>query len=826
MFSNYVMVAFRNALKNRMHVIVNVLGLTIGLTGFIFTHIVVDYEQTHDTFFKNAGRIYGAYEMSKPLAEFGGVAVSQMGVRNAFAPIAEANIEGIDRIARFLAYEMVIGEGYDILYRQMQFVDPAFFDIFSLDFVDGDADRMDQPGNVVLSRSKAMELFGREASVGKTLVVNSEHTVQVVGVFDDLPLNSHFQFSIVDDVGLDILGNIDTYENIRGIESIDVWSNMDPSYKTYVLLPDAADLAALAAEMTALAFDNAPPSYQEFMAGIDLRPLPEMNNWLWEATRIPVLPGLIALGYVLMGIAILNYMNLAGAKALLRSREVGMRKVAGATKRALLLQFMFEAMLESLVALILAVAAVYTIVPIFNQGVGKALQFSLAGDVIMVLWLMGVALGAGAIAGLYPAYVLAKLPTIGALGGIAISGRLGRAFSATMVALQFTLSITLIVAATIVFAQNDFMKNRELGFNDQNVLAIERTRGPTVMQVSEQLKSELERIDGVTRVARSRAAPYDGGTWNSFYRRPDAGVETKLSFNRYHMDDDFLDLFEVPLLAGRNLSRDIASDVQLDVYPPMGTEVDDQDIREANVLISRSIAEDLGFETLEDAIGEPLYETNSEDKTRAALTIVGVVENANYVGFFWPERPMVYEFMPELFGAFNIQYDPAKIDHVTSEVDRIWLETVPTRPIERIFLDDKKKELEFLFDGIFAGVAAFSGLATLVACIGLYALSAFMAERRTKEIGIRKVMGASTPDILGRLTWRLALPAAWGCLIGLPLGYFIADLSAQFLTDRVPLSPWFFIGPAAFIIGLAVITVAGHTTRVSIAHPIKALRYE
>ncbi len=830
MFSNYVMVAVRNALKNRMHVIINILGLTIGLTGFVFTHILVEYESTHDTFFENADRVYGVYEQQKtqPGTSF---APSLIGVRNAFAPLAEANIPEIERIARFLSFEMVVGEGYDILYRRMQFVDPAFFDIFDLDFISGDAERMDQPGNIVLSRSTALELFNTEDVVGKTLVVSSAHTLQVVGVFQDLPLNSHLEFNLVTDTGFNFVANIDTYENLRDIDTIDVWNNMNTDYKTYVLLPEGTDIDAMSAEMTALAFNAAPSFYADFVEYLGLRPLQEMNNWLFEALNLPAMEGLIILGYVLMGIAILNYMNLAGAKALLRSREVGMRKVAGATKVSLILQFVIEAMLESLVALILAVIAISFIIPVFNDMAGKAVEFDIISDIGMVLWLLAVALGAGAIAGLYPAWVLSRLPTVGALGGIATSGRLGRAISSTMVTLQFTFSITLIVAATITFAQNDYMRTKHPGFNDQNVLAVQRTRDPAVTLISDQLKAQFERIDGVSRVARSRSAPWENSGWGNFYRTEDGGIETKMNFNVYHMDDDFIDLFDIPLLAGRNFSRDIAGDVQI-----WSDQEDDSDtasesaaaseVREVNVIVSREIVGNLGIASPSAAIGRQFYQVGAEDETQAVLTIVGVVEEANYVGFLFPSLPLVYEFVPQVFGAINIQYDPEKIQHVVSEIDRIWLEAVPTRPIERQFLAEIKEGRQWLYNGIFYGIAGFSALATLVACIGLYALASFLAERRTKEIGIRKVMGASIPNILGRLTWRLALPAAWGCLIGLPLGWFIADLSAQFLTDRVPLSAWFFIGPAAFIIGLAMITVAGHTTRVSVAHPIKALRYE
>ncbi len=822
------MVAIRNALKNRMHLIVNVLGLTIGLSGFIFTQILVEYEETHDKFFENADRTYGVYLRIRP--DIGFNVSTTMGVQTALAPLMAANVEGIDAIARYDSQEVVIGEGFDIVYRNLQLVDPAFFEIFDFDFLAGDASQMDEPGNVLLSRSMANTIFGTDDAVGETLVVNAKNTLQVTGVFRDVPLNSHFQFSIAGDAGFDIVTNIRTYMNIQGIEVYETWDNLDGSYRTYVMLPADGEVDAITAEFQELMMATAPDYFSDFVAGVGLRPLAAMNNYMWETTNIPMLPGLQVFGLVLLLIAVLNYMNLAGAKALLRSREIGMRKVAGATKSALITQFVLEAILESLVALILAVLVISWAVPEFNAAAGKALPFNVVSDFANIAWLAAIALGVGISAGLYPAWVLSSLRTVGALNGIATSGRIGRLVSGIMVSLQFTFSITLIVAATIAFAQDNHSRNLERGFDDSNILLIERFFEADVREIRDQLKAEIERIEGVRHAAYSSRTPYSGGFSSGFYRTADGGVESNVVLNRYAIDDDFLGLYNIPLLAGRNLSSDISNDVQDEEFVSYLEGADDSEeedeVTEANAVLSRLAVKEMGFPSPADAIGQVLMSYDGEDKLVSVLTIVGVTEDYHYSAGLTEMQPLVFEYTKSRFYALSVEYDPGRIDHAVSEIDRIWLEQVPTRPIERTFLADRKIASEELFNGITLGIIVFSLLATLVACIGLYALSAFLAERRTKEIGIRKVMGATVPNIMGRLTWRLAMPAAWGCLIGLPLGYFIADMSAQFVSDRVPLSPLFFIGPAILIIAIACLTVAAHTARVSLAHPINALRYE
>lgn len=821
MFSNYVMAGIRNALRNRMHLVVNILGLTIGLTGFIFTQIFVDYEKNHDTFFENADRIFGVYIRTNPDGQIG--VASTMGIQTAFAPLVKGNVEEIQEIARFDAREMVVGQGFDILYRQMQFVDPAFFNIFNLDFLVGDADRMDQPGNVVLSRSMAQTVFGHENVVGETLVVNTDHAVQVVGVFHDLPKNSHFMFSLINEPGFDIVASNETLINIEEIEEFDTWNNLNGSYRTYVLLEEGSDVPAIEQEFNDLTFSNVPSFYTDYFTSVGLRPLPEMNNYIWEAASFPMMPALQILGFVLLIIAVLNYTNLAGAKALLRSREVGMRKVMGASRKALMLQFVLEAILEAMVALILSAIAIEQLLPWFNDASGKALAFNVTSDITTLAWLVGVAMVTGIAAGLYPAYVLSGLQTIGALQGIATSGRIGRSVSAVMVALQFTLSITLVVTATLTFAQDEYLRDRDLGFNDENVLLVERAAEPAPLAVIDQIKSELEHIDGVEAVARSVWAPYEGSNSSGYYRKEGEGMEALVLIAKYWIDDDFLDLYEIPIIAGRALSRDIAGDYQEDVFASDETEGETK-IREGNILLSRLAVEKMGFASPEEAVGQVLFEGNEE--TLVVATIVGVTEDFNYLAFQNDMPALAWQFAPQLLNTINIKYDPLKVSEVVKDVDRVWMEFVPTRPIERLFLSEKFMQMQRIFEGVTLGIVGFAVISTLVACIGLFALSAFLAERRTKEIGIRKVMGASVPRILGRLTWRLMMPAGVACLLGLPLGYGIAQLFNQFFADKVPLSVFFFIGPALLIIFIASATVAIHATRVSMAHPIKALRYE
>ncbi len=800
-----------------MHLIVNVVGLTIGLTGFIFTHLLVQYERTHDGFFRHADRIYSVYEKILPGAGFGMRA--SLGAHTALAPLAKANVAGIEEIARYDSREMVIGEGSDIVYRNVQFVDPAFFRIFDLEFIAGDEIAISEPRTVLLSRSRALNLFGTDDVIGDTIVISGDTHLRIVGVFNDLPMNSHFQFqfSVIKSPGLDIVTSVETWKVMHGISDYENWTSLGQNYKTYALLPEGADPNEIASRLTALALRNGTEELSEFLESVALRPLPAVHNYLWEATQIPAYQGLLVFGYILLIIAILNYINLAGAKALARSREIGMRKVMGAARRSLVIQFLIEGVVESLLALVLAVFALSVVVPLFNDVTGKVLEFNVFSDVTTLLWLAGIGVTVGAVAGLYPAYVLSSLKTLDALKGIAGTGRIGRFVSSTIVALQFTFSITLLVAATIAYAQDEFIRTIDRGFEDSDVILVDRANEPEVRKVSARLKERFEQIDGVLKVARSSRTPYENGGAVSNYSRS-GDVMDEVTIYRFNLDDDFLSLYKIPLLSGRNLSRSIAKDVS-------ASSADNKEVLEVNVMLSEMAVAEMGFQSAEDAIGQVIYRYAKGDRLEAVVTIVGVTGDFHYMGFLGL-KPLVFEFAPMRFSAINIQYDPTKAGQVLTSVDRAWLQEIPGRPISRTFLADRKDFSQAIFSGVTLGITAFSVLAMVVACIGLYALSSFLAEQRTFEIGVRKVMGATTTGLLWRMTFRLVAPAAWGCLLGLPLGLTIGTLSNQLITDQVPLSPWFFIGPAAFIIGLAVITVAGHTTRVSIAHPIKALRYE
>ncbi len=821
MFSSYVMSGIRNAVKNRLNLLVNVLGLSIGLSGLIFTQILVEYEATHDAFFEKASRTYSIYPTINPEMDLG--LRSLNGVQTAVGPLLESGFPEIEAVARYSAIEMIVGVGDNTIFQWTQAADPAFLQIFDLDYVEGaDTADLSEPFTAILTETAAAKIFSGGPAYQQIFTLDNKVDVRVVAIVRDLPSNSHFSYTLITEEEFGVLFNIDTLEaTFESDRDYANWDNLNVTDRTYLLLPADYDAADLESQLNPYFKEHADENVWEIIDEFKIRPLVEMNGFLWDATGLPVMEAISLFGFLILLIAIINYTNLAGAKALLRAREVGVRKAAGATRGNLAVQFLIEAVLESLLAFIVAIILITLAVPVFNDATGKVLTFDFGTDIGLTVQFLIISVSVGLIAGAYPAFLLSGIGTVRALKGVAGFGRSSSYVRSTMVVVQFTVSIVLIVAAVVSYAQNVYTQTRDLGFNGDNMLVVMRTNTEEARAVIDVMKDEIRNIPGVTHVAGSSQTPYMQSNSQRDFSRSDVPGGDEVRLHYIGVDYDFIDTYRIEMIAGRNFSKAFTDDLfELDVdFNPLRNRV--------NVLVSRLTTERFGWNNPEEAIGQVLVNIDEDGEGNDyEATIVGVTDDFHMLAFHNSLKPIIYMNTPVAFSNTNIRTDGKDMQRVTREVDEIWQRMMPNTPMERRFLTEIFDIVNVIFESINLIVVAFSILALFVACIGLYGLSAFMAELQTKEVGVRRVLGGSLADVSGRLAWRFVRPAIIAAFIGIPLGYLASQQYLNFFTDSVFLNPLYFIGAGVFVCVLAALTVSSHALRVGMTAPVRALRYE
>ena len=530
----------------------------------------------------------------------------------------------------------------------------------------------------------------------------------------------------------------------------------------------------------------------------------EHGNWT-------MIYGFAAIAALILLVACFNFMNLATARAMVRAREISLRKVMGARRGQLIVQFLGESVLTALVALIVAMALVQMLLPAYDSFLNRPITFNLLSDSPLVLSVVAVAIAAGLLGGIYPALVLSAFRPAATLGtgnsGVSGSGIL----RTTLVVLQFAISIGLGIATIVVFAQLRYARQMDIGFDRHNLVVISG-KGRVTPSVRDALKQTLAAEASIAGVAASAMVPFDGGILVDQAKLPD-GVQ-QFTVRNVNIDPDFLRVYGIKLLAGRDLSRQRGEDL----FP-------DFDAKEpnphANILITVAAARQFGF-TPEKAVGQTVfYETR-----KVRCIIVGVVGDTNYDGLQTPMQPIIYYYNPKGQGPLSIRIKPGQTQAALAAIDRIWHRLVPTVTINRQFQDASFDKL-FTDDEKQGGIiTVFVGVAIFIACLGLFGLAAFTAGRRTKEIGIRKAFGASTRDLVFLLLWQFTIPVLIANLIAWPVAWYYLHGWLQGFAYHVPLSPLYFLvaGITALIIAWATVFV--HARRVASANPIHALRYE
>lgn len=829
MFRSYLTVALRNLVKHKLYSAINIIGLAVGLAACILILLFVRHELTYDRFFSKADRIAQVtIYATLPGRSTDHAATAML----PFAAAFKQDHPEVEAIARLIRQRSIVQQGDAQFFEDMLLADADFLRIFDFPFVAGTRETaLDDPSGVVLTETLARKYFQSTDVLGRTLTVDNSKSVHVSGVMKDLPGNTQFELGILLPVNSVAGRNLQAQERNWG--AICCW--------TYAQLKPGTDLAALNAGLDAWMKKTAPtfnsPTGPIVLGDIfrpELRPLTGVHTQpllsdMRPGTSLAEIYTFSAVALLVLAIASINFMNLATARATQRAREVSVRKVVGASRGQIVMQFIGESVLLTLVGLVLALALVELVLPGYAAFLGKPLTFDYSDPSLLGL-LLGLAVLVGVAGGAYPAFFLSGFNPARVLKGASsgVGGGSGRLRTA-LVVVQFAISIGLMVATAVVHGQLLFAQTKDLGYDRENLLVLDGIGRRDIRDRQGAFLDALRADPHVAAAAETDLVPGDGNENNTNVRLPGGDPSQMIILRNDSVGFDYVRTMGLRLVAGRDFDRNRGGDRM--VTPdwlrngerrPEGSE---RVTLTGAALLNVAGVQRLGFATAEAAIGQ-IFEAGGGDGTSLRLTIVGVVDDFHY-------RSIHEEIAPSYFFVSDTPSDSAvvrikagQVREALADIDRLWREIYPDMPIQRQFLDERLQDLYAREQKTSQMFAAFSGLAIIIACLGLFGLASFTAARRTKEIGLRKVLGAGVTDIVRLLVWQFSKPVLLANLIAWPLAWWGLEHWLRSFAYRIDLDPVLFVGAGAAALGIAWLTVGLHAARVAQARPVTALRYE
>jgi putative ABC transport system permease protein len=811
-FGNYVSIALRHFVTQRLYSAINVLGLAIGIACFIVIALFVRHELGYDRHFANTERIYRvSRDFTGPNTETYLATIAAPA-----APLLEQDFAQIEHAARISLNGAVLGlrDGSVADEPGLRYADNELFEIFGFEWLRGNpATALAEPATVVLTASAARKYFADEDPLGQLLLLENRVPIEVTGVIGDLGNSTHLDFSM--------LVSLQTLPTIRGDRILESWG-FNQTY-TYILLRPGAEIDAV--QSGSDAFFERHLERETEHTGFSVTPLTEIHLRSNRSGEMRP-PGSLTMVYTFSAIALfvlliacVNFINLATARSAQRAKEIGVRKSVGADRRQLIVQFLCEAVLLTVVAVVLAVALVDIVLPPFNAFLGQNLELDYLGDPAVPAALAVLALATGFAAGAYPALYLSAFDPARVLKGDATRGRGAAGFRKALVVLQFCISIALLIGTSVVYLQLRFSRNIDLGYETDQIVVVRGSFTAGLGDRWETLKHEWLTHPDITHVTASLLAPTDDNNNAIGIRAEDNDVEG--GGERFMwVDYGFFETYDIAVVAGRTFSEDAAGD-RITARPGA-------DGRGGAYVLNERGAQRFGW-TPEEAIGKWLELLPGQSRG----PVIGVVEDVLYESVRTKITPMVYMVPPE---GLALGYQPLltaslritgrNLPRTLAHIDAKWAELVPDQPVSRRFLDQDFDRLYQSEQRQGAMVTAFAALAIFIACLGLFGLAAFATERRTKEIGVRKTLGGSVFDIVRLFTGEFTRLVLLASVIAWPVSYWLMQTWLESFAYRIELGPLVFACATFAALAVAWITVGGVAARAASAKPIHALRYE
>lgn len=826
---------YRSMARSRANALINLLGLALGLAAFVAILLFIRYETSYDAELPGADRAFQLQQWNTGSEERGGPGTQLTSFRSGMA--LRKDFPQIDRVVYVgKAQPAVLQDGQASTTKDFVFVDGPLFDILRLPFLRGNrATALALPGNIVLTEREALKRYGTASVVGRTLtliIAGKPVDYRITGIVAN-PVHSHLALSMV--------ARYDPQSFYTGSPNfLTGW--MPKNGWVYARLRPGVPIEDIAVQMPAWKKRNIP---DETVGGARNNP-GDTHDWrlinirdihlgaLQDGSMTPgndrrTVMTFSVIGLLILGMAIFNFINLSTARAGIRAREIALRKLAGATRRQIVLQFLGESVAMSAAAMLMALALIELALPTLNAFLGTTMAIAYLGVGGILPWIALLILAVGIAGGLYPALVLSRfrpalvLKSNRSTAETPGAGRL----RTTLVVAQFAIAIGLFICTAIIAAQTDFARTTDPGFRREGLLQIANVNRRAIAPRVPALAAEIARVPGVHSVARSTIGVATFGMDNMLFSAPQLAEPAEL--NLYRIDANFFTTMGIPRLAGRTFSAARAmDDSTVDVFADdASAQTEAMTTRGYNIVVNAHGARLLGYRSPSDAIGKTLSADDESDdsEARAPVTIVGVVGDARLRSVRDPLEPMVFVMDRVQPGWLIVRYDgPAA--QVRAEIERVWRRIVPDAPFDAQFSSDVVEDLYSRDAARAVLFAGFSGLAVVIGCLGLFGLAAFTTQRRTKEIGIRKVLGARVRDIVRLLTWQFSKPVILANLVAWPIAWWVMRDWLNGFDARIALTLTPFVTAGALALVIAVVTVAGHAIRVARLSPIHALRYE
>jgi len=808
MIRNYIKIAYRTLLKSKGFTAINVFGLALGLATCLLIVFYVFDELSYDKYNVNADRIYRINNDMK----FGGTEGSFATTPAVAAGALKSNFAEVEQVVRLKAAgkQWVKKGNQNIPEVKLAYADATLFDVFTLPMVEGQpSTALNTTHSVVLTEKAALKYFNSTNVLGKTVTLNDTAFYKVTGVIKNIPKQSHFDF--------DFFFPMVDVEQSRDV----IWFNNN--FYTYILFRPGVDIKKFGAKMPAFLVKNAEPQLQNIIRmsfakleasgnyfRFSFTPLTEIHfnsnirESLGETGNITIVYIFSAIALFILLIACVNFMNLSTARSSNRAREVGVRKVLGSPRKYLIAQFLTESVLVTLAAALIAVFTAWVCLPLFNQMSGKELTITpqVIGWLAPVLFAFVIVVGC--IAGSYPALFLSGFQPIEVLKGKLAAGFKGGRLRSSLVVFQFAISIFLITATIVIYSQLKYIQNKDVGYNRDQVMIVHQT-GSLGKEKAKMLKHNIEELAGVksaTLTAFLPTATSDNTT--TFFKEPTLDVAQTLNTSKWEVDADYIPTLGITLKEGRNFSKEMKTDSDA-------------------VIINEAAAQRLGYQ---HPVGKKLYYLFDNDAKKVrSLRIIGLIKNFNFKSLKESVRPMILMADDEYY-SLSIRLNTTNESGIRNQIAAEWSALSPNVQFDYTYMDDDFNHIYSAEQRMGKIAIAFTSLAIVVACLGLFGLAAYAAEQRTKEIGIRKVLGASLSTIVSMLTRDFLLLVLISIVIASPLAWIFMNKWLQGFAYKVSISWWMLLAAGFGAVLIAFATISFQSIKAALANPVKSLRSE
>ncbi|MDX9769114.1 MAG: ABC transporter permease [Tenuifilaceae bacterium] len=804
MLKNYLKTAYRNIIREKYYTMTNIVGLAVGIACCVLILLFINHESSYDNYHTKADRLYRLYIDGKFGDNLIGSSKTSAPIKDAF----EHEIAEIEQVTRLMeSIRPVVRKDEDSFIEENFFyADSNFFSTFTVEVIEGNPKTvLSKPNCMVITREMAKKYFGDENPIGKSLTVNS-YEIEITGITEKMPSNSHFQYNF--------LASLTT----MGVDSWQSW--LTSNLYTYVLLKPGVNPNDIYPKFHNMAYKYVGPEVQQAM-GIDLETFEKMGNsygFFLEAVpdihlysnldhqisaggNIAYIYFFSTIALFILAIACINYMNLATAKYSNRAKEVGIRKVVGSGRKKLIIQFLFESIIVCLIAVLIAMTAIEIVLPQFNYLTGKDLSLSYFDNWFILPAFIVFGTFVGILSGIYPAFFMSSFKPIVVLKGQLNSSMSSSQFRGVLVVVQFAITIALFVSTFVVTQQLNFFKSKDLGFSKEGVVVLKRTHtlGDKYGAFREELLSSPDIIDASFCDALPGYS-YNGTTVSVEGKPSEEMVQTGI----VRADENYIHTLGIQLVDGRYLSSNFSTDRE-------------------SIVINQKMASMAG---LSEPLGKRLLIPYFNGDKVTPGTIVGVMPDIYFESLHKETKPMVYALSSGADWLMAIRFRKDNITNSLKHIESKWKEFNPNQPFLYSFLNSDLEKLYKEEERTSKIFSLFSILAIFIACLGLLGMASFAAEKRTKEIGVRKVLGAENKSIFILLSKQVIMLVIYAALFASPIAWFVMKNWLNNFAHRIDIAPWMFFASIFIAFAIALLTISYQAIKAATANPIRSLKYE